>query len=132
MAVVKAFPKRGSEWGYLDDTSLFWLCNMKQLYFRHFNANSKKFFKTENFFQEEHSKHGSKKANIVLFSILTSVRLFCEKSGLFQKICEGHRRFPKTTEDFRRLTNRRGSTIAENVWRTLQTFNSISFGNSKH
>ena len=99
------------------DTSLFWLCNMKQLNFRHFNTNSKKFFETAIFFQEEEAKNGSKKANIVLFSISTSFRPFYDKSGLFQKISEGHLRFPKTAEDFRRLTgaNRRGSTIAEDV-----------------
>ena len=35
---------RGSEWGYFDNTKsfTFWLCNMKQLNFRHFNANSEK------------------------------------------------------------------------------------------
>ena len=35
---------RGSEWGYLDSTKhfIFWLCSMKQLNFRHFNANSEK------------------------------------------------------------------------------------------
>ena len=104
---------------------------MKQLNFRHFNTNNKKFFETLNFFQED-AKNGSKKANIVLFSISTSFRPFYGKSGLFQKISEGHRRFPKTAEDFRRLTNRGDSTIAEDVLRTLQTFNSISFGNSKH
>ena len=34
--------RRGSEWGYLDNTKhlFFWLCNMKQLNFRHFNSNS--------------------------------------------------------------------------------------------
>ena len=103
---------------------------MKQLNFRHFNTNNKKFFETLNFFQED-AKNGSKKANIVLFSISTSFRPFYDKSGLFQ-ISEGHRRFPKTAEDFRRLTNRGDSTIVEDVLRTLQTFNSISFGNSKH
>ena len=102
------------------NTSLFWLCNMKQLNFRHFNTNGKKFFETLNFFQEEDAKNGSKKANIVLFSISTSFRPFYDKSGLFQKISEGHRRFPKTAEDFRRLTG------IEEV-RTLRTFNSISF-----
>ena len=97
---------------------------MKQLNFRHFNTNGKKFFETLNFFQEEDAKNGSKKANIVLFSISTSFRPFYDKSGLFQKISEGHRRFPKTAEDFRRVTG-----IEEA--RTLRTFNSISFWNSK-
>ena len=87
---------------------------MKQLNFRHFNSNNKKFFETVNFCQEEDAKNSSKKANIVLFSISTSFRPFYDKSGLFH-ISEGHQQFPKTAEDFRRLTNRRGSTIAEDV-----------------
>ena len=32
---------------------IFWLCNMKQLNFWHFNTNSKKFFETVFFFQKE-------------------------------------------------------------------------------
>ena len=46
--------RRGSEWGYFDNTKhfIFWFCSMKQLNFRHFNTNSKKFFET-NFFQKE-------------------------------------------------------------------------------
>ena len=38
--------------GHLDNTKhlIFWLCNTKQLNFRHFNTNSKKF--TVNFFLE--------------------------------------------------------------------------------
>ena len=47
---------------------IFWLCNMKQLNFRHFNTNSKKFFEKSKFFAER-SKNGSTKANIILFSI---------------------------------------------------------------
>ena len=101
------------------------------LNFRHFNTNSQKFFETVNFFQEKDAKNGCKKANIVSFSISKSFGPFYDKSGLFQKISEGHRWFPKTVEDFWKLTNRRGSTIAEDVERTLRTFNSISFGNSK-
>ena len=40
--------------GYLDNSKhfIFWLCNMKQLNFRHFNTNGKKFFETVNFFQK--------------------------------------------------------------------------------
>ena len=37
--------RRGSEWGYFDNTKhlLFWLYNIKQLIFSHFNTNIKKF-----------------------------------------------------------------------------------------
>ena len=45
----------GQNGGYLDNTKHFivWLCNMKQLNFRHFNTNSEKFFVTGIFFQKE-------------------------------------------------------------------------------
>ena len=35
---------RGSEWGYFDNTKhlFFWLYNIKQLIFSHFNTNIKK------------------------------------------------------------------------------------------
>ena len=47
--------EEGLNRGYLDNTKhfIFWLCNMKQLNFRHFNTNSKKFFETVHFFQKE-------------------------------------------------------------------------------
>ena len=97
----------GSEWGYLDNTKhfIFWLCNMKQLNFRHFNTNSKKFFETVSYFPER-NRNGSKKANIILFSISRSFWPFYDNAGLFHKISEGYWRFPKTVEEFRRLTKR--------------------------
>ena len=47
--------KEGLNRGYIDNTKhfIFWLCNMKQLNFRHFNTNSIEFFETVNFFQKE-------------------------------------------------------------------------------
>ena len=47
--------KEGLNRGYLDNAKnfIFWLCSMKQLNFRHFNTNSKKFFETVHFFQKE-------------------------------------------------------------------------------
>ena len=76
------------EWGYLDNTKhlIFWLCNMKQLNFRHVNTNSKKFFETVNFFHKE-----AKTAPKELISF---------------QISEGYRGLPKIVKDFRRLTNR--------------------------
>ena len=49
---------RGSEWGYFDNTKpfTFWLCNMKQLNFRHFNANSEKNIWNSKFFYREKQK----------------------------------------------------------------------------
>ena len=95
----------GREWGYLDNTKhfIFGLCNMKQLNFRHFNTNTKKNSLKQYIFFLERIKNGSIKANIIFFSISRSFPPFYDNSGLFQ-IPEGHRRFPKTVEDFRRLT----------------------------
>ena len=69
--------------GVLDNTKhfIFWLCNMKQLNFRHFNTNSQKLFET-NFFPER-SKNGSKNANIISFSITRSFWPFYDNYGLF-------------------------------------------------
>ena len=66
---------------------------------------------TVNFFKER-SKNGSKKANIIFFSISRSFQPFYDNSGLSQKISEGYRRFPKTVEEFRRLTKR-----SDHCWR---------------
>ena len=95
----------GSEWGYHDNTKhfIFWLCNMKQLNFRHFNTNCKKFFETVIFFPER-GKNGGQKAKVILFSISRNFRPFYDNAGLFQEISEGYRRFPKAVEDFRRVT----------------------------
>ena len=105
---------------------IFRLCNMKQLTwlnFRHFNSYSKKFFETVNFFSRKKQKR------LLIFLVMSrSFRPFYDNSELFQKISQGYQRFPKTIEDFRRLTK----TIAEDVRRTLQTLNSIFFGNRKH
>ena len=62
---------------------------MKQLNFRYFNTDSKKFFETVNFFQKEAKKAPKRPV------------LFYDTSGLFQKISEGYRRFPKTNEEVR-------------------------------
>ena len=75
---------------------------MKQLNFMHLNTNSKKFFEIVIFSRKK--QKGSKKTSNILFSISGSFRPFYNTSGLFQKISEGFRRFPKTVEDFRRLT----------------------------
>ena len=90
--------------GYLDNSKhfIFWLCNMKQSNFRHFNTNSNKFFDTVIFFPER-SKNGSKKANNIFFSTSRSFRPFYDNSRFFRKISEGYRRFPKTNEVFRPL-----------------------------
>ena len=96
---------------------------MKQINFRHFNTNSKKSFETVIFFPER-SKNGSKKANIILFSIFKEFLAILRQ---FRIISEDFRRLPTIPED-----ERRGPTIAEDVRRTLQTLNSISFGNGKH
>ena len=99
---------RGSGWGYLDNTKhlIFWLCNMKQLNFRHFNTNSKKLTLTVNFIQKE-TKTASKRP--ILFCLVLYQEVFGHfptirnHFGRFPKTFEHSRRFPKTTEDVRRL-----------------------------
>ena len=92
---------RGSEWGYLDNTKhfIFWLCNMKQLNFRHFNTNSEKILETLSSFQR--SKNGSRMANIILFSISSTFWPFYD--NLFPKATEGSRRLPKSNGKVRPL-----------------------------
>ena len=117
--------KRGYEQRYIDNTKhfIFWLCNMKQINFRQFNANSKKFFETVDFSQKE-----AKTAPIrpILFCLVYEGVL-----GHFTTIPDYFRRFPKATDDSRRLT-KRSDHCRTDVRRTLQTLNSISFGNGKH
>ena len=69
--------------GVLDNTKhfIFWLCNMEQLNFRHFNTNSQKLFETN--FIPERSKNGTKNANIISFSITRSFWPFYDNYGLF-------------------------------------------------
>ena len=92
---------------------------MKQLNFRHFNTNSKKFYETVIFFQKE--ANTAQKGPILFCSVYQGV------FGHFTTIPDYFRRFPKATDDFRRLTKR-----SDHRRRTLQTLNSISFGNGKH
>ena len=115
--------KRGYEQRYIDNTKhfIFWLCNMKQINFRQFNANSKKFFETVDFSQKE-----AKTAPIrpILFCLV-----YEGVFGHFTTIPDYFRRFPKATDDSRILSKisedqRRGPIIAEDVRRT--------FGNRKH
>ena len=79
-------PVWGSEGG-LNELLILWLCNMKQLNFRHFNINSKKF------------------TVAVTFSVFwketewAAIWPFCNNSRKFQDF----RRLPKTDEVVRRL-----------------------------
>ena len=94
--------------GYFDNTKhlSFWLCNMKQLNYRHFNANSKKITATVNFIQKE-TKTDPKRPILfclVLKKFTAIFRLFSmisEDFGRLPKILNNYRQFPKTTEDFR-------------------------------
>ena len=87
---------KGSEWGYLDNTKhlIIWLCHMKQLNFRHFNTGIKNVWNSN--FLTERSKNGSKKANIILFSIS---RTFLNFLRQFRIISENFRSLPKIYED---------------------------------
>ena len=79
--------RRGSEWGYLDNTKhfIFGLCNMKQLSFSHFN--SKKLFETV-----------TAPKRLILFCLVYQ-RVFDH----FTAIPHYFRRFPKALEDCRRF-----------------------------
>ena len=90
--------KEGLNRGYLDNTKhfIFGLCNMKQLNFRHFNTNSKKFFETVNFFPKE----AKTARNRPILMCLVSQGVF----GHFTTIPDYFRRFPKATNDSRRLS----------------------------
>ena len=83
---------RGSEWGYLINTSFFWLCNMKQLNFRHLTLTVKIIWNSKFFL--ERSKNGSKKANIIL--LFYFVRPFYDNTFQIPEDCG---RFPKTNEE---------------------------------
>ena len=78
---------------------------MKLLNFRHLTLAVKKFFETVIFFPER-SKNGSKKANIILFSIkefLVILQQFISDLRRLPKIPEDCRMFPKTNEEVRPL-----------------------------
>ena len=88
---------------YLDNTKhfIFWLCNMKQLNFRHFNTNSRNFFETVNFFQKE-EKTAQKRPIIFcleyqgVFGHFTTIPDFF---GRIPKAADDSRRLPKISED---------------------------------
>ena len=94
----KQWTRRKAEWGHLDNTKhlIFWLCNMKQLNFKHFNINSKKFTVTVNFSQKD-TKTAPKRP--ILFCLV-----YQEVFSHFATIPDHFGRFPKTTEDSRRLS----------------------------
>ena len=77
---------------------LFLAVNMKQLNFRHFNTNSKKFCETVNFFlkgAKTAPKRPSKRPSLVYQGVF----------GHFETIPDYFiRRFPKATDDSRRLS----------------------------
>ena len=89
--------------GYLYNTKhfIFWLCNMKQLNFRHCNNESKKFFETVNFFQKEEKTASKRPISFCL--------VYQGVSGHFTTIPDYFRRFLKAIDDSRIL-----SKISEN------------------
>ena len=94
---------RGSEWGHLDNTKhlIFWLCNMKQLNFKHFNINSKKFTVTVNSSQKD-TKTAPKRPKLfclVYQEVFSHFATIPNHFGRFPKTTEDSRRLPKTTED---------------------------------
>ena len=107
---------RVSEWGCFDSTKhlIFWLYNMKQLKFRHFNTSSiEKLTVTVNSFQKE-TKTGPKRP--VLFCLVHQ-RVF----GLSPTFSDSFSRFSKTTEDSQKVAK-----ISEHVRRLPKISNEKS------
>ena len=102
----------GSEWGYLDNTKhlIFWLCNIKQLNFRHFNTNSKTFSVSVHFIQKE-TKTAPNKA--MLFCLV-----FQEVFGHFPTISD-HGRFPKMSEDYWSFPTRNPKLVKPKKFRQM-------------
>ena len=94
---------------------MFWSCNMKQLNFRHFNINSKKFTVTVIFFQNETQTSPKNPIMIILFRISRGFRSFCDNSHLFQKISEDYRRYPKMSKENRRFLRRKPKIFKEQI-----------------
>ena len=98
---------RGSEWGYFDNTKhlFFWLYNIKQLIFCHFNTNIKKFVVTL-FFSHKQTNHTLKGEISMLGLCLLSQRGFFGHFPTIRdyfKTSEEWGRYPKTVKDVWRL-----------------------------
>lgn len=118
---TQLIPWGESEWSYLENTKhlIFWLCNMKQLHFRHINTNSKKFTVTVNFFSRKKQKL-LQRGNIISLSISRSFRLF---SRQFPIISKDFRRLPKIPDDCRRfLKTGRCPKTSTGPWSTGSKF----------
>ena len=90
------------------NTSVFSLCNMKQLNFRHFNTNSKKFFETVIFFSKEAKTAPNRPTLICLvyqgvFGHFTTIPDYFRRSPKATDDSEDCRRFRKTNEEVRPL-----------------------------
>ena len=98
---------RGSEWRHLDNAKhlIFWLCNMKQLNFRHFNTNRKKFTVTVNFSLKEKKRLQKGQYYLVWYTNEISA-IF----GRFPIIPKDFRSLPEISEDVRGEI-RKSSTI---------------------
>ena len=117
---------RGSEWGYFDNAKhlFFWLYNIKQLIFSHFNTNIKKFVVTL-FFSHKQTNHTLKGEMSMLGLCLLSQRGFFGHFPTIRdyfKTSEEWGRYPKAAEDFRKLSKmsegcRRCPNTAEDVQR---------------
>ena len=88
---------------------------MKQLNFRHFNTNSKKFFETVNFFQKK-AKTAPKTP--ILFCLVYEgiTDYFGRRLATIPEVC---RRFPKTNEEVRPLAK-----MSEEPFKHLTVFSS--------
>ena len=74
---------------------IFWICNMKQLNFSHFNTNSK-------FFSKRKQKR-LQKMSILFCLVYQRVFGHIRQFPIIQKISKEYRRFTNSAEDFRRV-----------------------------
>ena len=100
---------------------------MKQLNFRHFNTNSKKFFEIVIFFQKETKKERLQKGQ---YYFVWYIKEFSAILGHFRVISVDLLRLPTFSEDCRKFLRTNEEVRA--LPKISETLNSIFFGNSKY
>ena len=95
---------------------IFWICNMKQLNFRHFNTNSK-------FFPKRKQKR-LQKMSILFCLVYQRVFGHIRQFPIIQKISKEYRRFTNSAEDFRRVL-KMFRTTAEDFRGEIRKFSTL-------
>ena len=95
---------------------IFWICNMKQLNFSHFNTNSK-------FFSKRKQKR-LQKMSILFCLVYQRVFGHIRQFLIIQKISKEYRRFTNSAEDFRRVL-KMFRTTAEDFRGEIRKFSTL-------